>query len=117
MATQKWIEENREKMREYRRKWYRENKTHAKKKVNERRTEIKSWARDIRSKLKCQNCHENHPACLEFHHLDPTQKETTISLATCNGWSKERILEEMKKCIVLCSNCHGKLHYNNGANH
>jgi hypothetical protein len=37
-----------------------------------------------------------------------------IAQAVNQGWSKERILEEIKKCDVLCANCHFKEHYNAG---
>lgn len=56
-------------------------------------------------------CGENHPACIEFHHEDRTQKEYSVSSMVCGGWSIKRILEEISKCTPMCSNCHRKLHY------
>jgi CRISPR/Cas system-associated protein Cas10 (large subunit of type III CRISPR-Cas system) len=56
---------------------------------------------------ECAHCGENHPAVLDFHHLDPNTKDDHIA----SIWSRKRIIEEAKKCIVLCSNCHRKLHY------
>lgn len=50
-------------------------------------------------------------ACLEFHHKDPSKKEVTLSRAVNNGWSIERMEKEIAKCVVLCANCHRKLHY------
>ena len=58
-------------------------------------------------KVHCVKCGENHPAALDFHHTDPTQKEIAISAAT----SRKVILAEVEKCIVLCANCHRKLHW------
>lgn len=49
--------------------------------------------------------------CYDFHHLDPTIKDFTISSCNTNGaksWLKIR--DELKKCAVLCSNCHRLLH-------
>lgn len=46
---------------------------------------------------------------LEFHHLDPTKKETIIS---SDSITVEQAIEESKKCILLCSNCHKELHAN-----
>jgi hypothetical protein len=44
---------------------------------------------------------------LEFHHIDGN-KETQISKLLL--YRKEKILNELKKCILLCSNCHVKEH-------
>lgn len=63
---------------------------------------------DFKSKLKCEQCEENHISCLEFHHKDPTKKEGMISKMI---FSTNKLKKELKKCIVLCSNCHRKLHY------
>ena len=69
------------------------------------------WLSDLKSKLKCSKCSESHISCLDFHHLNPDIKEINISMAA-NQRSIEHIKEEMDKCIVLCSNCHRKLHWN-----
>jgi hypothetical protein len=47
-----------------------------------------------------------------FHHDDPRQKEITIAQAVLGGWPKQRILDEVAKCHVLCANCHAKHHWN-----
>jgi len=77
-----------------------------------RKIEMKDWFENLKSGLKCKNCPENHPACLQFHHRDPSQKDLAISSAMQSGWGKKRILEEIDKCDVLCANCHFKHHYN-----
>lgn len=46
---------------------------------------------------------------LEFHHLDPSQKDFTISN---DHFKLQEAVEESKKCILLCSNCHKELHDN-----
>lgn len=95
--------------RKYRREWYYRNKTHARQKVKERQKEIKDWLSEYKSKLKCNRCDESFFYCLEFHHMDPSLKEGSIS--EMKGYSKKKILEEINKCEVLCSNCHRKEHY------
>lgn len=45
---------------------------------------------------------------LDFHHANPEDKKFRI--ATGNH-TKEKILEEMSKCILLCKNCHFEIHY------
>jgi hypothetical protein len=71
------------------------------------------WFYEIKSSLKCEQCDESHIAVLDFHHKDPNQKDLEVSGLISNRVSREIVLKEISKCIVLCSNCHRKLHYNN----
>ncbi len=68
------------------------------------------WFCKYKSSLKCEICGESEPCCIDFHH----KEDKTISVGRCasRGHSKKRILEEIKKCTVLCTNCHRELHYN-----
>ena len=93
-------------------KWFRNNKQKQREYVDQRRKVLKEWYDNYKSNLNCQNCSENHPACIEFHHLDPNEKEIEIAQCWNKGWSIERTLTEIAKCQVLCSNCHRKLHWN-----
>lgn len=57
----------------------------------------------------CVQCGETHRSCIELHHLDPNTKEGNPSnLFSAVG--KEKFKEELKKCVVLCANCHRKTH-------
>jgi len=62
-------------------------------------------------KKGCFYCEERHKACLDYHHLNRTQKKMCISKAI-NDRTLGFIKRKIEKCIVLCSNCHKKLHYN-----
>ena len=55
----------------------------------------------------CFECGENHPAVLDLHHTDPSIKDLNPS----NSTSRKMFYQEAEKCIVLCSNCHRKVHY------
>lgn len=58
---------------------------------------------------KCQICgYDKCINALEFHHLDPTKKDFGISHK--NIRSIEAYKEEIKKCILVCSNCHKEIH-------
>lgn len=46
-------------------------------------------------------------SALEFHHLDTSKKEFNISKFSS---SKSRIIEETKKCILICCRCHREIH-------
>lgn len=66
---------------------------------------VKQLIDDIKQQGCCV-CGEKDPCCLDFHHL--RDKQFCISNATDRSISK--IKEELEKCIVLCANCHRKLH-------
>ena len=59
---------------------------------------------------KCERCgYDRCIKALEFHHLDPTQKDFTISN---DHFKLKDAIEESKKCILVCANCHRELHDN-----
>lgn len=66
--------------------------------------------RNFKLSLKCFVCGENHPATLDFHHPEDT-KENNVSTLVKNGVSWPKLVKEIEKCTVLCSNCHRKHHY------
>jgi hypothetical protein len=73
----------------------------------------KLWLKEAIQEMKRQNpccfCGETEPICLDFHHLDE-QKEVIISqvIHTCATW--KRLETEVAKCVIICANCHRKLH-------
>jgi hypothetical protein len=75
-----------------------------------RKRAIIAWYAELKSQLACQVCGEDHPACIQFHHPDPTAKEISVADAVRRGWSRARINRELQKCEVLCANCHAKHH-------
>lgn len=97
---------------DYLKSHYQRNKKYYKDKAKKRVDEIREWFVEYKSKLKCIECGESHPSCIEFHHKNKDEKELEISDAIGNGWTQKRILTEIKKCDVLCSNCHRKRHWN-----
>lgn len=57
---------------------------------------------------KCERCGYNRCIqALEFHHIDPSQKDFTISN---DHFKLNEAVEESKKCIIICSNCHKEFH-------
>lgn len=61
---------------------------------------------------ECSKCgyHENL-AALDFHHINPSEKEFQLDSRHLSNTHMEKILEEAKKCVLLCSNCHREIHY------
>lgn len=56
----------------------------------------------------CEFCPEKENVCLDFHHRNPTDKDFQIS--NYKNSKFEKIKEEVAKCVVVCSNCHRKIH-------
>ena len=54
------------------------------------------------------DCGEKNITKLSFHHLDPTKKTNTIR-NLCK-YSMKKVIEELKKGIVKCKNCHTIIH-------
>ena len=104
---------NREYRLKYRKEWYSKNKESEKEHVKRRKLEIKKWFKNYKGSLSCLRCSENHVATLEFHHKSRKNKDRAISIMVNDGCSIKRILEEMKKCELLCANCHRKIHSKN----
>jgi len=103
---------NREDQIAAQRRHYLKNKVAICKKNNERREKTKKWWKEYKSTLKCKTCGENHPACISFHHRDSSTKEEGLSDAVCRrGWGKDKIMKEIAKCDIICSNCHRKIHW------
>ena len=77
---------------------------------------VKAWRN--RTKLRaidafggcCGVCGYNKcTTALEFHHIDSENKDFAISSMTKLNWNI--IVNELKKCICVCSNCHREIHF------
>lgn len=74
----------------------------------ERREQLKRQAVDYLGGC-CVDCGlVDIPDVYDFHHLDPMVKEERIALIIQRSWA--RVVEELKKCVLLCANCHRKRH-------
>jgi hypothetical protein len=67
---------------------------------------MKKWEFELKEGKSCIICGETHHQCLEFHHRNPAEKKFGIKEGLRKGRGKERILLEINKCDLLCSNCH-----------
>lgn len=103
-----------QKAKEYKTLWnkryYIEHQELEKKRIFGRRDKIVEWMREYKSKLTCVKCGEATTACLDFHHRDGKTKDISIAMFRQKGWGIEHIKREMEKCVVICANCHRKLH-------
>ena len=95
---------------EYSKKYYEANKPTEKIRLLHNKKQKKVEWDVYKATLKCINCGENHPATFDFHHVNPEEKKYSVNdLVSNKRWA--RVYEEIKKCIVLCANCHRKHHY------
>lgn len=97
-------------LKEYMADWYQRNNADAvwKEARNKQRAELR---RNNKSKAvahmgsKCFDCNNSFPdCCYDFHHKDSSSVNDVPSTVLHGSW--KRILEEMEKCLMLCSNCH-----------
>lgn len=88
---------------------YHDRRKYIIKAVQKRRKKIREMAVSYKGG-QCERC--GYRRCLEaldFHHLDPAQKDFGISSrGYTRSWDKVR--EELDKCIMLCANCHREAH-------
>src|SRR5215211_263348 len=88
---------------------YQERRAYLLKAVQRRREKVRLTAVEYKGG-RCQVCGYNKCIeALEFHHLDPTQKDFGIShKGYTRSWAK--VKEEVDKCILLCANCYREVH-------
>lgn len=92
------------------RKHYQNNKEAVKTANKIHRATKKSEWKEYKKTLSCVQCGQNHPATLDFHHVVRSPDNKKIHALIRNG-AYAAILEEIKKCAVLCANCHRILHH------
>ena len=85
---------------------YQENKGYYAQKFKDYYRQRADALNKIKMDSGCKHCGFNaHPAALEFNHIDPNTKCGNIA-EKLTAWSWEKIMDEVAKCEVLCSNCH-----------
>ncbi|MCK9429018.1 MAG: hypothetical protein M0R17_03270 [Candidatus Omnitrophica bacterium] len=90
-------------------KYYQDHKIEEKNTRKTYENGIREWYIDLKKTLSCKNCRDDRWYVLDFHHVDPANKDFEVSMM--GRCSKTKILEEIDKCIILCANCHRELHF------
>lgn len=76
--------------------------------VNDRRIKLKIKMVEYKGG-KCEICGYNKcMRALSFHHLNPSEKDFTVSGKHCRKW--QAVKQELDKCQLLCMNCHAEVH-------
>ena len=78
--------------------------------MNEKNNNNRSVIQNLKESQCCKKCGEQRWYLLDYHHLDPSQKTERIAKLMIRS-SLDTTLNEIQKCILLCSNCHREFHY------
>jgi hypothetical protein len=105
-VVQRYIERNKERRSAYNKKYLREYRSASFK--NQRKLEFCTYKGGF-----CVECGfaatKDTVAAFDFHHVDTSQKEYTVSDMLM--LRKAKVYKELDKCVLLCSNCHRILHH------
>jgi len=85
--------------------------------AREYRQSRRDYVAEYKISKGCELCGfvAEHSCQLDLHHIDPSTKTYKGSHKSYDaGWSLERIDNELKKCIVVCKNCHALESHNSG---
>jgi hypothetical protein len=93
--------------KEYKLKYYYKNKDSHYKRNKITNEKLDKYILEYKLSHPCSICGESCPECLDFHHL--FNKRIEVARAKRLG-SLLKLKEEVSKCIVLCANCHRKVH-------
>lgn len=80
-----------------------------------RSEQVSRWRRRLKARLvaeaggACALCgYSRSPVALQFHHVDPAEKEFSLSQEGVTR-SLARARAEAAKCVLLCANCHAEV--------
>lgn len=72
-----------------------------------RRSGMREWVKQLFAEVKskpCTDCGRTYPACvMDFDHV---RGEKRFALGDAPAKTRNNILEEIKKCDLVCANCH-----------
>ncbi len=102
---------DKDKAKEYHKGWYRRHKDVVIERRKNRQIDIRDWFRRYKSTLYCMDCGICHPAVLQFHHRNRADKGFTIANVVSRATSVKQTTNEIRKCDVVCVNCHAKRHW------
>ena len=93
-------------------KHYSKNKEYYKIKARnwtqKRRKEIRIFIDNIKEKSPCLDCGKPYKSyVMQFDHVSG-EKEFNVADAIRHAYSEEKIILEISKCDIVCSNCHAE---------
>lgn len=78
---------------------------------------VKRWRKRCKERIitamggSCCICKYNKcQSSLALHHLDPKKKDFRFGGIRANPKSWDKIVDELRKCVLVCHNCHNEIH-------
>lgn len=78
---------------------------------------VKQWRFNCKARIitamggGCCICGYNRcQSSLAIHHLDPKEKDFSLASIRANPKNWEDIVKELRKCVLICHNCHNEVH-------
>jgi hypothetical protein len=98
-----------EKQKQRKRESYLRNKEKVKEASRLQRIARRKWLDDLKAGKPCADCGQTFPPrAMDFHHTNGV-KEAGIGDLLSRA-SRQRILDEIEKCVILCATCHRLRH-------
>ena len=92
--------------RPYNVSYYRRNRQREIDRVMKRQRATLEFLRELRH-VPCKDCGGTFlPHQMDFDHRDPTTKSFGLTWSRAMLASRQRLLEEIAKCDIVCANCH-----------
>ena len=92
------------------RKYYLKNRKEVISRSRQTRDQLHALITELKKGKSCVDCKVPYPPyVMDFDHLDESTKDIEVSqIPQYYGYEKgkEKILEEVKKCDLVCANCH-----------
>jgi hypothetical protein len=87
------------------RRWYEDNKALTLERSRSRRNSVVQYIQKIKNETPCQDCKVNYPYyMMDFDHVRGEKLFTISAKGTIPSMTK--LLAEIDKCDIVCSNCH-----------
>ena len=94
---------------QHKREWNHRNREHIYLKKIERGHNLKVKVVKLMGG-ECMDCnlkYNGENACVfQVHHKEPKKKKMDVNIRTLISYAWNKILKEIKKCVLLCANCH-----------
>jgi hypothetical protein len=74
-----------------------------------RKVKDRAFRKHLLSQFNCLCCNESDSDLIDWHHVNPDNKELKISSLNANH---DKWWDEVLKCIPVCVLCHRKIHTN-----
>jgi len=112
LAHKEWYLKHIDRLRLAHKEYYEKNKDKMQPRGKEYRKKIRQeFLLTYKTGNCCAKCGwKEHPEILQFHHRDKKMKEFTIGNLSASKRRSPEFQAEVKKCVLLCPNCHSLLH-------